>query len=94
MPLFNEINFVANQDNIVYRFGRAVISEFLNGGLKTIESIPLSEIKHSHCPLAVAIVTFSHSVKLFLAGGVPYVNSHQGIVNLKSDYFEVDSHSV
>jgi hypothetical protein len=29
-----------------------------------------------------------------LAGGVPYVNSHQGIVNLKSDYFEVYSHSV
>jgi len=94
LSLLNQVDFVANKDDVIDGLGWAVVSELLDCSLKPIEGVTLGKVEHCDSALAVAIVALSHCIKFLLASSVPDVDPHECIVDFESDYFEVDSYRV
>ena len=94
LSLLNQVDFVANKDDVIDGLGWAVVSELLDCSLKPIEGVTLGKVEHCDSALAIAIVALSHCIKFLLASRVPDVDPHECIVDFESDYFEVDSYRV
>ena len=94
LSLLNQVDFVANKDDVVDGLGWAVVSELLDCSLKPVEGVTLRKVEHCDSALAVAIVALSHCIKFLLASRVPDVDPHECIVDFESDYFKVNSYRV
>ena len=94
LSLLNQVDFVANKDDVVDGFGWTVVSELLDCSLKPVEGVTLGKVENCDSALAVAIVALSHCIKFLLASRVPDVDPHECIVDFESDYFKVNSYRV